>query len=72
MATKTVLKLLLAKYAPLSVEMQNAVTFDQAIIKEDGSPEYVDNDSFQDYQEVSIEERKQAIRKSNNKTPELL
>jgi len=32
MATKTVLKLLLAKYAPLSVEMQGAITSDQAVI----------------------------------------
>lgn len=33
MATKTVLKLLLAKFAPLSVDMQRAVISDQALIK---------------------------------------
>lgn len=45
MAIKTVIKLLLAKYAPLSVEMQTAVLSDQAVIKQDGTQEYVDNDS---------------------------
>lgn len=51
MARKTVLKLLLAKYAPKSIEMQRAITFDQAAIKGDltetsvdeAQIEYVDN-----------------------------
>ena len=34
MACKTVLKLLLSKFAPLSIEMQKAVIADQAIIKD--------------------------------------
>ena len=44
MALKTVLKLLLSKYAPLSVEMQKAVIADQAIIKdaETMDVEYID------------------------------
>lgn len=53
MALKTVLKSIL-KYAPKSVEMQNAVTFDQAVVNPNTSdvedleidafvPEYVDN-----------------------------
>lgn len=42
MAKKTVLKLLLNRYAPLSVEMRNAITADQAVISEKGE-EYVDN-----------------------------
>ncbi len=45
MAKKTVLKLILSKYAPLSVEMINAVQSDQGVIRADGSAEYVDNDS---------------------------
>ena len=46
MAIKTVLKLLLSKYAPLSVEMQKAVISDQAVIHdaENDTVEYVDND----------------------------
>jgi recombination protein RecT len=35
MARKTVLKLLLSKYAPKSIQMQQALTFDQAVIKND-------------------------------------
>lgn len=42
MAKKTVIKLLLSKYAPLSVEMQDAVKSDQAVITSEGNS-YVDN-----------------------------
>lgn len=42
MAKKTVLKLLLSKYAPLSTQMQQAILSDQAVIREDGQNEYVD------------------------------
>lgn len=54
MAVKTVLKLLLSKYAPLSVEMQKAVVTDQAIVNDaetedityvDNTPEQVDKES---------------------------
>jgi recombination protein RecT len=50
MCEKTVLKLLLSTYAPLSIEMQNAIVFDQAAITEPAGPEepitpaYIDND----------------------------
>jgi recombination protein RecT len=46
MATKTVLKLLLSKFAPLSIEMQKAVTLDQGVIKNaDGSDaDFVDHE----------------------------
>ena len=45
MSEKTVLKLLLSKKAPLSVEMQTAITADQAVIKDSQTLEvdYVDN-----------------------------
>ena len=43
MAKKTVLKLLLSKYAPLSVEMQSALKADQAVLKSEESVEYVDS-----------------------------
>ncbi len=45
MSKKTVLKLLLSKYAPLSVDMQSAIKFDQAVIGENDSVRYVDNNS---------------------------
>lgn len=45
MARKTVLKALLSRYAPLSIEMQKAVITDQSVIKdvETEDVEYVDN-----------------------------
>lgn len=47
MATKTVIKLLLSKYAPLSVEMQKAVTTDQSVINDIDAVDvtYVDNEN---------------------------
>lgn len=44
MAQKTVIKLLLSKFAPLSIEMQKAVEFDQAVIDDKGLPIYSDNE----------------------------
>lgn len=43
MAIKTVIKRLLSKYGILSIEMQNAITNDQAVMSNEGNPEYVDN-----------------------------
>lgn len=45
MAKKTVLKLLLSKYAPLSVEMQQAVVADQAVFGKDGKERYIDSEA---------------------------
>ena len=55
MAQKTVLKLLLSKYAPLSTEMQKAVEYDQAKVNENGDIDYVDNTENVTYEEVSNE-----------------
>ena len=44
MARKTVLKLLLSRYAPLSVEMQSAITQDQAAIEVDNDLEIIDTE----------------------------
>lgn len=44
MAIKTVIKLLLSRFAPLSTEMQRAVQLDQSkVIDEMGNAEYIDN-----------------------------
>lgn len=45
MATKTVLKLLLSRFAPLSIEMQTAITVDQSVVNDNNTVdvEYVDN-----------------------------
>ncbi|MBQ9619751.1 MAG: recombinase RecT [Neisseriaceae bacterium] len=48
MARKTVIKLLLSQQAPLSIEMQQAVQADQAIINSiDGDFRYIDNEAEQ-------------------------
>lgn len=46
MASKTVLKLLLSKFAPLSIEMQKAVITDQSVVIDAETDEvmYIDND----------------------------
>lgn len=47
MATKTVIKLLLSKFAPLSIEMQQAVVTDQGVINDEGGNDvqYADNEA---------------------------
>jgi recombination protein RecT len=59
MAKKTCLKLLLSRFAPLSVEIQMAVTLDQSKVNNDLQPEYIDN---QDAEIVEVDkERDRAI-----------
>lgn len=76
MARKTVLKLLLSRYAPLSVEMQSAITLDQAAIEVDNDleiieTEYVDatgaNTENAEPDKVEIEEGVKAKRKTQPK-----
>lgn len=45
MALKTVVKLGLGKFGILSIQMQEAISSDQAVINEKGVAEYIDNDS---------------------------
>jgi len=54
MASKTVIKMLLSKYAPLSVEIQNAVKYDQSVITEKGV-EYIDNTEVDDAKNANNE-----------------
>jgi recombination protein RecT len=70
MAVKTVIKLLLSKFAPLSIEMQKAVTTDQATINnEDGT-----DVSYDDHEEVVIDKESErvALMIGDAKTPEEL
>lgn len=68
MARKTVIKLLLSKYAPLNTEMQKAQEADQAIITEDGY-EYLDNKK-QSPEQIAREKEKARIMEyiKNSKT----
>jgi len=50
MAIKTVIKLLLSKFAPLSVEMQKAVVLDQAIVQDENGDKF----TYDDHEEIPI------------------
>jgi recombination protein RecT len=58
MAVKTVLKLLLSKFAPLSIDMQKAVITDQAVINDSDTEDvtYVDNS------ETEVDKEKERVR----------
>jgi len=58
MALKTVLKLLLSKYAPLSVEMQRAITHDQAVISRNEEGEEVE---YSDVEDVVIDKQSERL-----------
>lgn len=48
MAKKTVLKSIISTYAPMSIEMQTAVSKDQVVIDKDGGESFADNESVID------------------------
>lgn len=48
MAQKTMLRQLLSRWSPLSIEMQSAIEYDMAEIREDGSADYVEHDDLDD------------------------
>lgn len=54
MALKTVMKLLLSKQAPLSVEMQQAVLADQAVVKDVENQEFNYGDNVQNAEFVTV------------------
>lgn len=43
MSFKTMIRQLISKYGPMSVDMERAYVGDQAVIDDNGNPEYVDN-----------------------------
>jgi len=74
MATKTVIKLLLSKYAPLSVEtIQSAVMFDQATIKDFETKEVEYTDAVEVEQHVldAVNIDKKAVEAAKTSQPEL-
>lgn len=66
MAKKTVVKLLLSKYAPLSVEMQQAITSDQAVITDEGN-KYIDNPNSRDIADANVIEQDEPAEEGNVK-----
>lgn len=78
MAIKTVIKLLLSKFAPLSVDMQRAVITDQAVINDADTQDvtYVDFDEEEHNQELreeAVKQEKKELKdkKSSNKQAEI-
>lgn len=86
MCLKTVLKLLLSKFGILSIEMQRAVTYDQAVMNSDNllsDVEDIDTEeiSYEDNpesdgnnsqtQEAETEAKKEEMRKNGAKAPEM-
>ncbi len=57
MATKTVIKLLLSKFAPLSIEMQKAIISDQAVINDSDTQ----NVTYIDAGEIEIDKEQERI-----------
>lgn len=60
MAFKTVLRRLISKYGIMSIEMQEAYSKDMAVMKEDGTYDYVDSPEYDtNIQEAVAEEKKE-------------
>lgn len=57
MAQKTVIKLLLSKFAPLSIEMQKAIITDQGIVNDLKG----DNVTYDDHEEVKVDKEQERI-----------
>lgn len=59
MAKKTVLKQLIQKYAPMSIELQEAINSDQRVYNAEGDSDYADNpvDSFEAEEAEVVESR---------------
>ena len=74
MAFKTVLRQLISKWGVMSIEMQEAYTKDMAVIREDGTTDYVDNpleDVF-DSEIIEVEAEKVTTNKKATKLDEVV
>jgi len=65
MAKKTVLKNMISKWGIMSIEMQKAHVVDQAVLREENEPDYVDANV------VDVAEKKEVIEKNETPTPDL-
>lgn len=69
MAYKTMLRQLISKWGVMSIEMQTAIDADMAVIAEDGSKVYVDNDPEREIIDAPAEEVKQEEKKPEQQEP---
>ena len=61
MALKTVVKLLISKWGPMSVDMQNAIQKDQAIIKGEDNVSYIDGNDMVENEKATDDEKNAII-----------
>jgi len=61
MAKKTVLKLLIKNFGPMSIDMQKAVTVDQAVVKEDGKFDYIDGEAIDPEVKATDDEKNEIL-----------
>lgn len=62
MAMKTMLRQLISKWGIMSIDMQDAINKDMAVISDDGTPDYVDNQPEEEIPEVVSEQEVQEVR----------
>ena len=70
MAKKTVLKMLLSKYAPLSIEMRDAIQSDQAVFTSEGESKYLDSPDTSESLEEMAEEAVEVVDEASAPQPE--
>ncbi len=68
MARKTVLKLLVSKYGPMTTELQKAALADQAVVKGEEEYEYIDNKDESPEEIAKEKERSRIIEHINTST----
>lgn len=61
MAYKTMLRQLISKWGIMSIDLQEAFDKDMAVIKEDGTYNYIENEQFTEPQEAIIEEQPKTV-----------
>lgn len=67
MAMKTMLRQLISKWGIMSIDLQNAIDKDMAVIHEDGTTEYVDNQQEQD--NVVADQELQEVKENKKEQP---
>lgn len=70
MAYKTMLRQLISKWGIMSIELQNAIDSDMAVINEDGTKEYVENDdSVIDAEVQTVESQPDSVQEASVQQP---
>lgn len=61
MAMKTMLRQLISKWGIMSIDLQNAIDKDMAVISDDGTPDYVDNQEVEEKGEIVFEQEMKEV-----------